>query len=418
MDASFLANESEQPDRYIEGSPDTEQRETKEQKQEYAPETQGSDDNNVVAVAAPAPEVDELASSSGSQKLQVIKPNNSKIFYHGRWDEFRGTWWPGSGFKLHVSGLTSLSLSIGTEHTTQPYALVGVSIDYEPFKTYNISGGLNIILPESGAQQNGWKKKKSVVRLATEGWQNNRIELKSINLNKDADLLPYTPSKLSFQFIGDSLTAGQYNTQGVISSWGFLTGETFKAEHNIQAQPGACLTDQVCWGNAHGMSYQFFMTEDTGYYYTTDHNYTTPWNFKRDYPPTHVFIHIGANDNAYEITGDALAKTLLDLIEKLRKLYPKQPFFVLTPWGWPSADGNVYYYYDGVYKNVVDTRNAKGDKNVYLVDTTGWVGWDDVFHDNVHPNDIGHQHVAEKLTAWLIKWGLKPQAKWATLPSA
>lgn len=35
-------------------------------------------------------------------------------------------------------------------------------------------------------------------------------------------------------------------------------------------------------------------TEDTGYYYTTDHNFTTPWNFARDEPPpTHVIIHIG-----------------------------------------------------------------------------------------------------------------------------
>ena len=35
-------------------------------------------------------------------------------------------------------------------------------------------------------------------------------------------------------------------------------------------------------------------TEDTGYYYTTDHNFTTPWDFARDEPPaTHIVIHIG-----------------------------------------------------------------------------------------------------------------------------
>ncbi|KAG8967119.1 hypothetical protein FRC03_010674 [Tulasnella sp. 419] len=263
-----------------------------------------------VAVAAPTPE--ELASSSAAQK--VIKPNNDKIFYHGRWDEFRGTWWPGSGFKLHVSGLTSLSLSIGTEHTTQPYAPVSVSIDYGPFKSYNISGGLNVILPESSPQPQGWKKKRSVVRIATEGWQNNRIEFKGINLNKDAELLTYNPSKLSFQFIGDSLTAGMGNTQEIVSSWGFRLGETFKAEHNVQAQPGACLSDIPCWGNAHGMSYLFFKTEDMGYIWSSDHNYTTPWNFKRDYPPTHVFIHIGANDNTYEVPGDTFVQASIMFI--------------------------------------------------------------------------------------------------------
>jgi hypothetical protein len=34
-------------------------------------------------------------------------------------------------------------------------------------------------------------------------------------------------------------------------------------------------------------------TEETNYYYSTDHNYTTPWDFKRDLTPTHVVIHIG-----------------------------------------------------------------------------------------------------------------------------
>ena len=35
-------------------------------------------------------------------------------------------------------------------------------------------------------------------------------------------------------------------------------------------------------------------TEDDGFFYTTDHNYTTPWDFRRDVPAaTHVVIHIG-----------------------------------------------------------------------------------------------------------------------------
>lgn len=42
------------------------------------------------------------------------------------------------------------------------------------------------------------------------------------------------------------------------------------------------------------MSTCAWQTEDTGYYYTTDHNYTTTWNFARDQPPaTHIIIHIG-----------------------------------------------------------------------------------------------------------------------------
>lgn len=35
---------------------------------------------------------------------------------------------------------------------------------------------------------------------------------------------------------------GQFLPQGVDQAWGFLTGEHFKAEHTIIAQPGAALS--------------------------------------------------------------------------------------------------------------------------------------------------------------------------------
>lgn len=41
-------------------------------------------------------------------------------------------------------------------------------------------------------------------------------------------------------------------------SWGFVVAETMKAEYQINAQPGGCLTDQLCWGNVRGVSHQFF----------------------------------------------------------------------------------------------------------------------------------------------------------------
>lgn len=363
-----------------------------------------------VVEASPAPAADSLLSGT-----YTIKHTNPLIWYHGRWTDEPSTWWTGTGFKLNVLGLSSLSLNIGPV-TTSPHAAVGISVDYEEFRTVNISAGTNV-LPLNLPKSNSIIPKTHVVRIATEGWQNNRIELDSLTLNKGALLLPYKPSKLSFQFIGDSLTAGQYDARGVIDTWAFLTGEAFKAEHRINAQPGACLTDQLCWGNYHGVSYQYFRTEDTGYYYTTDHNYTTPWNFKKDLPPTHIFIHIGANDNAYNITGDSFKATYLAFLEKLRRLYPTQPIFILTPFGWPSADGNVYYYYEGVYQAVVDARKAAGDKHIYLVDTSGWQRYQDIFPDNSHPSEAGHAHIAEQMIAWLKNWGLKAQKSWATLPS-
>ncbi|KAI0354180.1 SGNH hydrolase [Trametes cingulata] len=346
----------------------------------------------------------------------VIIPNDHPlIYFHGRWDASPGTWWAGSGFKLHVQDLTSLTLNLGP-HTTAPLASVGVSVNYLPFYTVNVSAGANEIplsIPaDEGSLQNG---KTRVLRINVEGWQNNRINLENIVLNKGARLLPYTHLKLAFQFIGDSLSAGQFLPQGVNQAWPFLTGEFFKAEHRVNAQPGAALSDIVSYGNEHGVSYQYFRTEDTGYFYTTDHNFTTPWDFARDRPaPTHIVIHIGANDASQNVTADAFVDTYKKFLTRLRGLYPVQPIFVFTPWGWPSADGSISYYYDGQYERIVRERHLSGDRNTFLVNTTGWVSWEDVFPDNQHPNVAGHEKIASLFENWLEEWGLRPEKPWTT----
>ncbi|KIM32699.1 carbohydrate esterase family 2 protein [Serendipita vermifera MAFF 305830] len=342
----------------------------------------------------------------------VVYPNNPLIWYHGRWDSSYGTWWTGSGLTLHVEGLSSLSLQLGP-NTTSPSVAVGLSVNYGEFTTLQLAKGANEI-PLGLNSTTSSRTHSSVIRLNVQGWQNNNLYLEKITLNSGAKLRPYTPSQLNFQFIGDSLSSGQYIPNGVDGAWPFLAAETFKAEQLINAQPGGCLTDQFCWGNAHGISYQFFKTEDNGYYYNPNHNYTTDWDFRRDYRATHVFVEVGANDNAYNITAASITSTYLDFLVKLRRIYPVQPIFVVGIWGWPSSDGSVYYYYDGVFENVVAQRNAKGDKRVYFIDTKGWVGWDDIYSDNSHPNQPGSVNIAAKLGAWLKNWGLQPQKKWPT----
>ncbi|TBU22635.1 SGNH hydrolase-type esterase domain-containing protein [Dichomitus squalens] len=368
------------------------------------------------AMAAPSPSGDSEQGSGG----EVVIPNDHPlIHFHGRWDASPGTWWAGSGFKLHVQDLSSLTLNLGP-HTTSPLASIGVSVDYAPFYQVNVSEGVNVVpltgnMTQDTESKSNQGKKTSVVRVNVEGWQDNRINLETIVLNKGAELLPYTPSKLAFQFIGDSLSAGQFLPQGVDQAWPFLTGEFFKAEHNVNAQPGAALSDIVSYGNEHGVSYQYFRTEDTGYFDTTDHNFTTPWNFLRDRPePTHLVVHIGANDASQNVTAEAFVKVFTTFLGRLRGLYPTAPFFVFTPWGWPNADGSVSYYYPGAHELVVQERHEAGDLNTFLVNTTGWVTWDDVFPANQHPNVPGHQKIAGLFENWLQSWGLRPEKEWAT----
>ncbi|TFK48158.1 hypothetical protein OE88DRAFT_1762098 [Heliocybe sulcata] len=342
--------------------------------------------------------------------------DNPLIFYHGRWDASPGTWWASSGFNLVVDNLSSLTLNLGP-HTTSPLVSLGVSVNYNAVYTFNASAGSNTI-PLSNVQAG-----PNVVRINVEGWQNNRMNLESIVINPGAVVLPYIPSPLAFQYIGDSLSAGvgeyqgQYVPEGVDQAWPLLTSQYFKAEGTVNAQPGAALADIYAWGNVHGVSYQFFRTEDTGFYSTTDHNYTTPWNFALDNPkPTHLVIHIGANDASQNVSQALFIQTYMDFMTHLRTIYAYQPIFVFTPWGWPAADGSISYYYPGAYQTVVDQRHALGDENVFLVNTTGWVSWEDVYPTNQHPNVEGHQKIAGLFEAWLENWGLRALPFWPSLP--
>ncbi|KAH6912206.1 SGNH hydrolase-type esterase domain-containing protein [Coprinopsis sp. MPI-PUGE-AT-0042] len=331
---------------------------------------------------------------------QAIPHHHPLIYYHGRWDSDRGTWWAGSGFKLSVRNLKTLTLNIG-EKTSGPFAPTAVSLNDGPFVTYNLTTGANVIDVSGVAATKG----KALIRVNVEGWQQNRLQLKGLEINRDAVLQPYAPSKKVFQFVGDSLSSGQFLDQGINQAWPFLVGERFKAEHRINTQPGATLTDMESYGNAHGLSYQFFHTEDTGYFWTSDHNYTTAWDFAREGPKaTHVVVHAGANDASHGVTNDDFVKVYTEFLVKLRKLYPRASIFVFTPWGWPNADGNVYYYYQGQYERVVTASAESGDMNVHLVDTTGWVKWEDVFPDNLHLHPAGHKRVADQFSSWLEDW--------------
>lgn len=93
----------------------------------------------------------------------------------------------GSGLKLHVEDLRTLSLHLGP-HTTTPSASIGVSVDYQPFFQVNVSTGANIIPLIPAKKNNDDRKTSTVVRINAEGWQNNRVNLQSIQLNSVCSL--------------------------------------------------------------------------------------------------------------------------------------------------------------------------------------------------------------------------------------
>lgn len=222
----------------------------------------------------------------------------------------------GTGFKLVVGNLKTLTLNLGNL-STSPVTAFGVSVNYDAWQTVNLTAGANSI-PLGVVPSTTSSYSQTVVRIAGQGWQNNNLQLESVELNAGAEPKLYTPQSLNFQFIGDSLSAGQYCGQGVINAWTFVVSENFKAEHNVQAQVRVvrAKTNITNWDSAGwmpdryrmlgqcaryvphthsgaqlislpGLSYEFFKAEDTGYYNDAYHNYTTPWFAKGIPYPKH-----------------------------------------------------------------------------------------------------------------------------------
>ncbi|KAI0739760.1 hypothetical protein C8Q80DRAFT_1274786 [Daedaleopsis nitida] len=109
----------------------------------------------------------------------------------------------GSSIKPHVQHLTSLTLNLGP-HTTTPSASVGVSVDYAPFFTVNVTEGSNAIpLSSNSSRLSNTSEPKTrgmtVVRVNVEEWRNHCINLETIDLN-DGTWLLLKASKLAFQF--------------------------------------------------------------------------------------------------------------------------------------------------------------------------------------------------------------------------
>jgi hypothetical protein len=115
-----------------------------------------------------------LSRTMGRRSCDLVVRHDRHLYPNPLTDSSRAS----SGFKINVANLESLSLSLGV-NTTAPAAAVGVSVNYGPFFTVNVSEGVNPI-SLTGMNVHG----PSVVRINVENWQNNRLNLESISVNR------------------------------------------------------------------------------------------------------------------------------------------------------------------------------------------------------------------------------------------
>jgi lysophospholipase L1-like esterase len=105
-----------------------------------------------------------------------------------------------------------------------------------------------------------------------------------------------------------------------------------------------------------------------------------------DWQPDVVVVNLGTNDGAAK--SEEFRPVYAKYLAQIRKAYPDAHILALRPFAGIHADD---------VKAEVAARNAAGDAQVSVVDTTGWLERTD-FTDRVHPNVGAGPKVGERLS--------------------
>lgn len=298
-------------------------------------------------------------------------PNDPNVRYFGRWNTSSSSAyvseWAGAYL---VVGFTGRTVKLKQRRTIDFF----VSIDGGPDVAYkNVSGTVNLTPTPLAA---GNHTLRVSYRPIAGSYKGDAV-YQGIEIDSGArTFAPTVPSKI-IEFVGDSITVGQQSSKQALTAYGWLTGEKLRTGHTQIAVGGACLHPAAdgCLSMREG-------------FLRTGLNLDAPaWNFGR-YKANAVVINLGTNDVGHSVTKDQFRTSYVTLLRRAREKYPTAAIFAL---------GTFRKRYLPETQAAVKTLVDGGDRNVWFVDTTGWIDEATDTTDNVHPNDQGHRKIADRL---------------------
>ncbi|GAA2575130.1 SGNH/GDSL hydrolase family protein [Winogradskya consettensis] len=302
-------------------------------------------------------------------------PTDTNISFVGRWNTTNSSayvpYWAGAYVRV---GFTGRTVKLKQRNTISFWA----SIDGGVFTAYsNVSGTVNLT-PAALAAGN---HTLIVSYRQVAGSYTGDAVFQGLTLDAGATTFKAPARTKLIEFIGDSITAGTTSTKLAVTDYAFVTGERLGADHTQIAIGGMCLseTTDACW--AHETRYWMSSGGQVG---------TDQWNFAR-YTPTAVVINLGTNDKSHGVTGAVFQAKYTTFLQQIRAKFPNAKLVALR---------TFIGRYAVETQAAVQARKNAGDTNVVYVDTTGWLPSDGL-SDSVHPNDKGHQAIADKLTPLL-----------------
>jgi lysophospholipase L1-like esterase len=160
------------------------------------------------------------------------------------------------------------------------------------------------------------------------------VQITAVHVTQGEKLIKIADFPRTIEVIGDSLSAGMYATYEGLASFAYGLGAGLgNTEYSVTAYPGICLFDKLCWGNPHGMLYQWFRTSDTsGRAEQAFGDNPEWWDFSKKPAADIVVINLGTNDNnsANNVTADGYVAQYKMLIEGVHKVYPKAQIILMA----------------------------------------------------------------------------------------
>ncbi|PBP22147.1 LigA protein [Diplocarpon rosae] len=426
--------------------------------------------------------------------LQFIDANHPYIRYVGRWlatadESHKDGSFPGVYVDFVVDGSSTVLLSLHnselqTKPSTRYSSAVTATLPFLPLTNTSRAAPISLLVRIDDEEYIVLPNATSIVSISHGSLSQTRHEIRVIApmaggdilqvfqiegiwIDEGGQLLPYQnlheqiaqtarkmleivtdlPGSLAGRDRRKSIGTGRDILGGVLG-WEYLLGEMFASDHVTIGMDGMCLISDCVGGRESpaGLADVFFQSGPAG-----SEQYSHPWFFQ-GYTPDVMVLNIGSSDyesfqkhsseynkTMWELSG-IFEETYISMIKAIRALaYPKYsaasmdssryldsggvPIFVMRPFRGQLEQAT---------HAVVDRIRKDGDKNIFWLDTSGWLNTEvdfegrpedqDFFLDEESPSkqwrltERGNQRVAILLHMHVCRYLAREADKCAFLP--